>query len=235
MAPSTPPPPSSEEFAALTMASTGRCVMSPTTISNATPFAAAERWRRGCMSNPSVAPPAVERLGGFQFEVEGGALADGGEVLLEKLVGGVAADVAQQQEERALDRELGARGELLHLLAGDDAVQARPAEARLAAPAQEAAVDELAHEADGAEFREQRGVEGDLIDAVEDIARRLRRVFAFHRIGLHQQNVVGARGAEQRKQRRIADVAAVPVGLALDLDGVEEEREARGRHHPLGE
>src|ERR1700694_4487392 len=118
MAPSTPPPPSSEEFAALTMASTRRRVMSPTTISNAMPFAAAERWRRGCMSNPSAAPLRVERLGGFLLEVEVGVLADGGEVLLEKLVGGVAADVAEQQEERALDGELGARGELLHLIAG---------------------------------------------------------------------------------------------------------------------
>src|ERR1700693_1424954 len=234
MAPSTPPPPSSDVFAAMTMASTRRRVLSPTTISSATPFAAAARWRRGCMRNLSAASSAVERSCRFLLQVEGGALADGGEVLLEKLVGGVATDVAEQQEERALDGELGARGELLHVISGDDAVQSGAVDARLAAPAQKAAVDELADHADGAEFRQQRGVEGDLVDAVEDIARRLRRVFAFHRIGLHQKDVVGARGAEQRKQRRIADVAAVPIGLSIDLDGVEQKREAGGRHHHVG-
>src|ERR1700680_1186512 len=178
------------------------------------------------MANSSAATCGVERSSGFLLQVEGGVLADGGEVLLEELFGGLGADVAEQQKERALDGELGAGRQLLDLLAGDDAMQPGAAESRLAAPTQEAAIDQLAHHANGAEFREQRRIEGDLVDAVEDVARRLRRVFAFNRVRLYKENVVGAGGAEQRKQRRIAHVTAVPVGLAVDLDGVEQKREA---------
>ena len=37
---------------------------------------------------------------------------------------------------------------------------------------------------------------------------------------------------EQRKQRRVAHIAAVPIGLAVDLDGLEQRRQA-GRGHDM--
>ena len=45
-------------------------------------------------------------------------------------------------------------------------------------------------------------------------------------------SVVG--GAEERKDHRIADIAAVPVGHAVDLDRAEQERQAGRRHHHVG-
>ena len=58
---------------------------------------------------------------------------------------------------------------------------------------QRALVDQPAHELDGAVFGDQRGVEGDLVDAVDDLLRRLRRRRPQHRIDLHHQHVLGRR------------------------------------------
>src|SRR5712691_13344754 len=121
-------------------------------------------------------------------------------MLLEKTLGGGAADVAQVLEERPLDVELRARGHLAQLVIGGDAVHKHAAIARLAGEAaQKSAFDQTADETDRAEFGDQRGVEGDLVDTVEDVARGLRRFFAYDRIGLHQNDVVGMGGPEKRK------------------------------------
>jgi hypothetical protein len=51
-------------------------------------------------------------------------------------------------------------------------------------------------------------------------------------VDLHQQQVVGRALGDQRQQRRVAGVAAVPVGLAVDLHRLEQQRQAgRGQHH----
>jgi multidrug efflux pump subunit AcrA (membrane-fusion protein) len=50
------------------------------------------------------------------------------------------------------------------------------------------------------------------------------------RVDLDQQQVVGRALGDQRHQRRVAGVAAVPVGLAVDLDRLEHERQAGGGH-----
>ncbi len=57
---------------------------------------------------------------------------------------------------------------------------------------------------------------------------------AFARIDLHDQHVVGRVRLQERQQRGIAAVAAVPIGHAVDLDRAEQERQAGRRHHDLG-
>jgi hypothetical protein len=52
----------------------------------------------------------------------------------------------------------------------------------------------------------------------------------------HQQDVVGRVRIEQRPQRRIGQIAAVPVGLALDLHRLEQVRQAgRGQQDLIGD
>ena len=56
---------------------------------------------------------------------------------------------------------------------------------------------------------------------------------ALDRIDLHDQYVGGFGLVEQRKQRRIAHVAAVPIGHAGDLDRLKQERQAGRGHHMI--
>ncbi len=63
-------------------------------------------------------------------------------------------------------------------------------------------------------------------DAVRGVSTRSRR------IDLDQDHVERVALAHQRRDRRIADVAAVPIGLAVDLDRLEHRRQAgRGEQH----
>jgi hypothetical protein len=55
---------------------------------------------------------------------------------------------------------------------------------------------------------------------------------ALDRVDLHQQDIVGAGAVKQRVQRRIAHVAAIPVGHAVDFDRLEHGRQA-GRGHDM--
>ena len=55
---------------------------------------------------------------------------------------------------------------------------------------------------------------------------------AFARIDLDQDHVARVALAHQRRDGRVAGVAAVPVGLAVDLDRLEHRRQAgRGEQH----
>ena len=45
-------------------------------------------------------------------------------------------------------------------------------------------------------------------------------------------SVVGR--AEERKDHRIAEIAAVPIRHAVDLDGAKQERQAGRSHHRIG-
>ena len=66
---------------------------------------------------------------------------------------------------------------------------------------------------------------------VHDIARAGRRAAALERIDLHDQHVLGRRRAQERQHRRVAAVAAVPIGHAVDLHRLEQQRQAGRRHH----
>ena len=97
---------------------------------------------------------------------------------------------------------------------------------------QPALIDQARDEFDGAIFGEQRRVEGDFVDAVHDLAGRRRRRLPHQRIDLHDQHVLGLGGAEERKDHRVAEIAAVPVGHAVDLDRTKQAPAGRPTPSP---
>ena len=97
-----------------------------------------------------------------------------------------------------------------------------------------ALVEQVADELDHPHFRRQRRVEGDLVDAVQDVLGRRRRGAPHQRIDLHHQHVGAVHPAQQRKDRRVAGVAAVPVRHAVDLDGAKHVGQRGRRHHRVG-
>ena len=74
---------------------------------------------------------------------------------------------------------------------------------------------------------EQHAVEGDLVEAIENVARGARRAVPMHRIDLNENRVLGGAFAHQRGDGGIAGIAAVPIRLAVDLDGLKHGRQAR--------
>ena len=64
--------------------------------------------------------------------------------------------------------------------------------------------------------------------------RRRRRRRARHRVDLHHQHVLALRAAEEREDRRIGGVAAVPVGHAVDFHRAKHIRQRRRGHHRVG-
>ena len=71
----------------------------------------------------------------------------------------------------------------------------------------------------------------DLVEPFEDFARGRRRPFRLVGRHLHDEQIGGVGGLHQRDERRVGDIAAVPIGFALDLDRVVDERQAgRGQH-----
>src|ERR1700686_2227989 len=102
IAPSTPPPPSSEELAALTMASRSRPVMSATTISIvAAPHVAV------AMEVIAVAAMSRPLRLGLRAQVERAAPADVVEMLVEEAPRGAAAAGVEHAKEIVVGRELG--------------------------------------------------------------------------------------------------------------------------------
>src|ERR1700751_2261158 len=96
MAPSTPPPPSSERFAALTMASSASVVMSATQTSSCAGPISAES-----SDFPSGMAAMLSRPFGLRFrpQIDGAFYADIGEVLVEETARRPLAVRAQHFEE----------------------------------------------------------------------------------------------------------------------------------------
>ena len=82
-----------------------------------------------------------------------------------------------------------------------------------------AVIDQLDDEGDRAHLTHQRGIEADLVDAVHDLARRRRQPRPLERIDMNDHGVAALATINQRKDRRIAHVAAIPVVLACDGAG----------------
>src|SRR5579871_586156 len=188
IAPSTPPPPSSERLAALTMASTSSVVMSPTATSSCAP-----RWLTDCnMEDGGIGGDSSLRsrpLGlGLGAQIERAAHSDIVEMGVQEMPCGAASVGMEHAEEVVIGRQLGGGGVGLVPVAQHDAVSIHPAVlAGAEAVRQAAPVDLSRDERDGAVFGEQRGVEGDLVDAIHDVARRGGDFAAFDRIDLHDQ------------------------------------------------
>src|ERR1700751_2575475 len=57
---------------------------------------------------------------------------------------------------------------------------------------------------------------------------------ALERVDVHHHDIAAVAVVDQREDRRVTHVAAVPIMLAVDLDGLEEEGEASGGKYPVG-
>ena len=57
---------------------------------------------------------------------------------------------------------------------------------------------------------------------------------AHDRIDLNEQHVLGLGRAEEREDRWIAEIAAIPIGHAVDLDRPKQQRQAGGRQDDTG-
>ena len=116
---------------------------------------------------------------------------------------------------------------------GHDPVRAHSGPARALAVS---GVRDLAQQRHHAQFLHQRRVEGNLVEPVQDLVGRARQLQPFARIDLHQNGVMRVAFAHQRRQRRIAGIAAVPVRFAVDLDRMEHGRQAgRGKQDVGGD
>jgi hypothetical protein len=91
---------------------------------------------------------------------------------------------------------------------------------------------QLPQQGDHAELFEQHRIEGDLVQAVEDVPRRARIALPLDGIDLHQDGIPRFAFAHERRDRGVSGIAAVPIVLAIDLDGLEESGQARrGEEH----
>ncbi len=91
-------------------------------------------------------------------------------------------------------------------------------------------LDELVDEGDRPHLAHERGIEADLIDAIEDLRRGTRQRVALDRVDVNDDDILAPAIVDQGEHRRVAHIAAIPVMLAIDLDRLEQEGEAtRGK------
>ncbi|EWS55571.1 hypothetical protein X551_01584 [Methylibium sp. T29] len=146
-------------------------------------------------------------------------------MLLQPLVRGPTPELEQAVEEHPVGVELAARVERRQAFVVGDHVQAQ---VLVVAGLQPALAHQARHEGDRAHLGHQAGVEGDLGQAVDDLDTAGRRPLVLQRVDLHQQDVERLGVVDQRVDRRVAGVAAIPVGLPVDRHGLEDERQAGG-------
>src|SRR5574338_514307 len=172
MAPSTPPPPSSERLAAFTIASTSSVVMSATTMSRTV-------WPISAESD--VMGASISRAGstGRGLKFQSGTHTDVVIVRVEKTTRRPAAVGAQHLEEVIVCVKAARRVQRLRRAGEGDAMKIDPAILSGAGPARQLAfVDQLADESKAAQLRHQRGVECDFIDPRHDLVACLRHLLA---------------------------------------------------------
>ena len=97
------------------------------------------------------------------------------------------------------------------------------------APSPLSGIGSLAQQRNHAQFLHQRRVEGNLVEAVQNIARRSWRRPALSWIDLDKDGIMRVALANQRRDGRIAGEAAVPIGFAVDLDRPKHAWEGRPR------
>src|SRR5271163_3024217 len=127
------------------------CVSHPPTPGRRWAINAAPLWRRSHVDG---------------LEVHRGLDANSVEMRVEPLSCPVAADVAQPGQEIPVGIELAGDAERRHYVVGRDSVDPHAPER----PVDDGAViDQSGHESDRPHLAQQRGVEADLVDAIEDL------------------------------------------------------------------
>src|SRR5208282_1732359 len=192
IAPSTPPPPSKVRFAALTIASTANVVMSATQISSrAEPTSTVSNDVTSAIEG-NLSRPLGLRL---RPQVDGALHADIVEMVVQKTPRGAHAADVQHVEEIVIGREFAIGIEMGAEAVEHDAVNVDASVLTgLGAVRQAALIDQPGDEIDGTVFRDQRGIERDLVDAVHDLAGRSRRRLPHQRIDLDHEHILGRGG-----------------------------------------
>src|SRR5215475_1758696 len=79
----------------------------------------------------------------------------------------------------------------------------------------------LPQKRDHAQLLEQRGVERNFVQSIENFARGSRCAGPLDGIDRDKQCVLGFALAYEWRDRRIAGIAAIPIRLSFDFDGLE--------------
>src|SRR4029079_15237746 len=168
MAPSTPPPPSSERLAAFTIASTSSVVMSATTISRTVwPISAASAVMRASLSRAG-------RTGrGLKFQT--GAHTDVIVVRVQETARGTTAVATQHFKEIIVSTEPAGGVQRLRRPCKGDAMNVNPPVLPVTGTARQLSlVDQFSDERDATQLGHQCGVERNLVDPRQDLVVRLR-------------------------------------------------------------
>ena len=91
---------------------------------------------------------------------------------------------------------------------------------------QHAVIDQVLNEGDGPQLTDQRRIETDLVDPLLYLGCPLGYARPGDRIQHHQQHIARRAGIDQREQAGVSQIAAVPIGAAIDLDRLECLRQA---------
>src|SRR4029450_4822843 len=79
----------------------------------------------------------------------------------------------------------------------------------------------LPQQRDHAQLLEQRGVERNFVQPIENLARRSRSAGPLDRINCDKQCVLRFALANEGRDCRIAGITAIPIGLSFDLNCLE--------------
>ena len=75
---------------------------------------------------------------------------------------------------------------------------------------------------DGSHLANERRIEADLLHAIDDRGRRSWYAWTLGRGDMHHEDIARIAIVDERKDRQIARIAAVPVELAIDLDRLHQ-------------
>src|SRR5262245_21890089 len=92
----------------------------------------------------------------------------------------------------------------------------------------------LAQQGDHSELLEQRGVERNLVQAIENFAGSSGRAGAFDGINGDKKCVLRFTLADERRDCRVAGIAAVPIWLSVDFDSLKQRRQTGRGQKDLG-
>ena len=97
-----------------------------------------------------------------------------------------------------------------------------------------AGVGDLPQQRNHAQFLQQNRIEGDLVEAIENVPGGSWRARALDGVDLHENCIVRLTFPHQRRDRGVAGIAAVPIVVALDFDGLEHGRQTGGGEQDIG-
>src|SRR6202011_1637457 len=89
------------------------------------------------------------------------------------------------------------------------------------APLAVARIGDLPKHGDHAQLLQQDGVEGHLVHTVENLGRRARAPFTLDWVDLNKNGILRFALLNEGRDRGIAGITSVPVGLAVNLYGLE--------------